>query len=290
MLENLRMWEKEEKTKSIAEAERTDLIKNLAPLFDYFVNDAFGAAHRPNVSMVGWPTIMAGPLVVKEIEMVKKLFNPERPSVWLVGGAKAIDKFKAVKYNLEGNHIDKVLVSGLTAMLFLEAQGINVGEANRKAIQEDLTKGKEEVKACWEKFKDKIVLPLDMVIDEGGKRKEVEISQLASLNKETGDIGDKTIAEFIKHIKTAKTIVGNGPPGIFEKEVYKKGTDEILKVCGDVADKGTSVIIGGGDFGEAAERSPAGKKFTISTGGGALLEILSGKEVPLIKVLKRKMP
>lgn len=290
MLENVRMWEKEEKTKTIAEAERTDLIKNLSPLFDYFVNDAFGAAHRANVSMVGWPTMMAGPLVIKEIEMVKKLFNPERPSVWIVGGAKAIDKFKAVKYNLEAGHIDKVLVSGLTAMLFLEAQGINVGEANRKAIQEDLAKSKEEVKSCWEKYKDKIVLPVDMVVDYGGKRKEISISDLATLNKETGDIGDKTIAEFIKHIKSAKTVVGNGPPGIFEKEVYKKGTEEILKACGEAADAGTLVIIGGGDFGEAAEKSPSGKKFVISTGGGALLEILSGKEVPLIKVLKRKMP
>jgi len=129
-----------------------------------------------------------------------------------------------------------------------------------------------------------------MVIDDGGTRKDVAISELASINQVTGDIGTKTIEEFAKHIKNAKTVVGNGPPGIFEKEVFRAGTDACIQACGEAADAGSLVAIGGGDFGEAAEKHPSGKKFTISTGGGALLEILSGKEVPLIKVLKKKMP
>jgi len=288
VLENVRMWEGEEKSKTAEDAEKTDLIKNLAPLFDFFVNDAFGAAHRAHVSLVGWPTLVAGPLVKLELETVKKLFDPAKPSVWIVGGAKAIDKFKAIKYNLEQNHIDKVLVAGLTAMLFFEAQGISVGEANKKPIAEDLAKAKDDVKSCWDKFKDKIVLPVDMVIDDGGKRKNVKISDLASLNVSSGDVGDATVAEFTKQIKLAKTIVGNGPPGIFEKDVFKAGTDKILDACQEASNKGCFVAIGGGDFGEAAEKR--GMKFTISTGGGALLEILSGKEVPLLKVLKAKMP
>jgi phosphoglycerate kinase len=290
VLENVRMWDKEEKTKAIEDAEKTEMVKNLSPLFDYFVNDAFGAAHRSQVSLVGWPTIVAGPLVKEELETVKKLFNPTRPSVWIVGGAKAIDKFKAIKFNLETDHIDHVLVAGLTAMLFFEAQGINTGEGNRKLIAEDLEKAKSDIAAVWDKYKEKIVLPVDMVVEDNGQRKTISIADMATNSKTTGDIGDKTISLFVKHIKAAKTIVGNGPPGIFEKDVFKKSTYEILDACGAAAEAGALVAIGGGDFGEAAVKSPAGKKFTISTGGGALLEILSGKEVPLLKVLKKKMP
>jgi phosphoglycerate kinase len=290
VLENVRQWEKEEKTKKIEDAEGTDLIKNLSPLFDYFVNDAFGAAHRAHVSLVGWPTLVAGPLVQKELEMVKKLFNPDRPSVWIVGGAKAIDKFKALKFNLEAGHIDKALVAGLTATLFLEAQGVDMGDANRKPVEEDLAKKKDEIAEVWDKFKEKIILPQDLVYDDNGTRKTIPTAQAAGTGKLTGDIGEKTIAEFCKIILSAKTIVANGPPGIFEKEVFKNGTNAVLKACGEAADKGTFVVVGGGDFGEAAEKHPSGSKMVISTGGGALLEILSGKEVPLIKVLKEKMP
>jgi len=291
VLENVRKWEGEEKTKSVADAEKTPLIMNLKPLFDYFVNDAFGAAHRAHASLVGWPSLLAGPLVEKELEMVKKLFNPTRPAVWVVGGAKAYDKFLAIKYNLENGSIDKACVAGLTALLFLQAKGVDIGAENKKAIEKNYAKAEAEIKAVLAKFDAKIVLPVDGALDENGKRREISLNEYAKENKETFDIGTKTQELFIKELKAAKTIVANGPPGMFEKVgVCDQGTNAVLQVMGEMADKGNTVIVGGGDFGEAAERHPSGSKFTISTGGGALLEILSGKKIPLLEALKTKMP
>ena len=290
VLNNVRLWKPETKVKSIEEAEHTELIEKLTPLFDYFVNDAFGAAHRAHVSLVGWPKICAGPVVKRELEMVQSLFDPKKPSVWLVGGAKAIDKYQALKFNLEEKHIDKALVCGLTAILMLEAKGIDMGESNRKFIAEDLTKYRDEIAQTCEKFKDNIVLPIDMAYEENGQRKEIETNQVGSIGKSTGDIGVKSIAEFKETLKSAKTIVANGPPGIFEKEVFKQSSFEIVEAMAEAADKGAFVCIGGGDMGAVAEMSGYADKIHISTGGGALLRILSGKDLPLLKVLREKMP
>lgn len=291
VLENVRKWEGEEKTKSVADAEKTPLVMNLKPLFDYFVNDAFGAAHRAHASLVGWPSLLAGPLVEKELEMVKKLFNPTRPAVWVVGGAKAYDKFLAIKYNLENGSIDKACVAGLTALMFLQAKGVDIGTENKKAIEKNYAKAEAEIKAVLAKFDAKIVLPVDGALDENGKRREITLAEYSKENKETFDIGTKTQALFIQELNAAKTIVANGPPGMFEKVgVCDQGTNAVLQVMGEMADKGNTVIVGGGDFGEAAEKHPSGSKFTISTGGGALLEILSGKKIPLLEALKAKMP
>ena len=276
--------------KSIEEAEQTELITKLTPLFDYFVNDAFGAAHRAHVSLVGWPTICAGPVVKRELEMVKSLFNPKKPSVWLVGGAKAYDKFLAVKFNLEGGNIDKALICGLTAILMLEAKGIDMGEPNRKFIADDLEKYRDEIAETCEKFKDSIVLPVDMAYEENGQRREIDTNQVGTLGKSTGDIGAKSIAEFNEILKTANTIVANGPPGIFEMEVFKQSSFDIVESMAEAAEKGAFVCIGGGDMGAVAEMSGYADKIYVSTGGGALLRILSGKDLPLLKVLREKMP
>ena len=290
VLNNVRLWEPETKVKSIEEAEQTELIKKLTPLFDYFVNDAFGAAHRAHVSLVGWPKICAGPVVKRELEMVQSLFNPKKPSVWLVGGAKAYDKFLAVKFNLEGGNIDKALVCGLTAILMLEAKGIDMGEPNRKYIAEDLEKYRDEIAETCEKFRDSIVLPIDMAYEENGQRKEIDTNQVGAVGKATGDIGAKSIVEFKEILKSAKTIIANGPPGIFEKEVFKQSSYDIVESMADAAKLGAFVCIGGGDMGAVAEMSGFADKIYISTGGGALLRILSGKDLPLLKVLREKMP
>jgi phosphoglycerate kinase len=291
VLNNVRMWETEtKKGMTIEDAASTELITKLAPLFDYYVNDAFGAAHRTQVSLVGWPTIVAGPVVEKELSMVKKLFSPEKPSVWLVGGAKAIDKFDAIKFNLEAGTIDKALIAGLTATLVLEAKGVDMGEKNRKLIAEDLEKNKDMILATYEKYKDKIVLPIDLAYEEDGKRMETDTEKIAATGKGSGDIGTKTIAKFAEIISSAKTIVANGPPGIFEMDIYKKSSFELVDAMVAAAGKGAFAVIGGGEMGAVAEMSGKGDKITISTGGGALLKILSGENLPLLKVLKSKMP
>lgn len=294
VLNNVRKWETENKTfDDFSEAEKTEMIQTLAPLFDYFIADAFGAAHRAQPSIIGWPTLIAGPTVVKEFEVMSKILeSPERPMAMLIGGAKAIDKFKAMKYNFENDRLDHALCSGLTAVLIMEAIGIKTGEPNNKAIAKDLGKAQDDIKATYEKFKKMIILPKDLVIDDNGNRKVIEIDELEKYNAVTGDIGPKTMGEFKDIMMKSKTLIANGPPGIFEKEVFRKGTFEMASAMAKATQEiGTLSVIGGGEMGTAAEMSgDADKVSFISTGGGAMLEILSGKDVPLVKALREKRP
>jgi len=294
VLNNVRMWELETKQfKDFSEAANLEMIKTLSPLFDYFIADAFGAAHRAQPSIIGWPTLIAGPTTVKEFEyMTKILESPEKPMIMLIGGAKAIDKFKAMKFNFENEKLDYALCSGLTAILILEAIGVDTGEANRGAIAKDLEKAKDDIKETYEKFKDKIILPKDLVIDDNGSRKAIGIDELKDYNAVTGDIGPKTTEEFTEIIMDAKTIIANGPPGIFEKEVFRKGTFDMVKAMAEAAkNRGALSVIGGGEMGTAAEMSGHAQEVSfISTGGGAMLEILSGKDVPMVRALREKKP
>ncbi|MEJ2248297.1 MAG: phosphoglycerate kinase [Candidatus Lokiarchaeota archaeon] len=294
VLDNVRKWDTENKQfDDFSKAEQTEMIQTLAPLFDYFIADAFGAAHRAQPSIIGWPTLIAGPTVVKEFEyMTKLLESPERPMTMLIGGAKAIDKYKAMKYNLDNDRLDNALCAGLTAVLIMEAIGIPTGEPNKKVIADDLAKAKDEIKEVYEKYKDQIFLPNDLVIEENGKRKILKIDELAEYNEVTGDIGKKTSSEFEKVIMNSKTIVANGPPGIFEKEVFRKGTKEMAAAMAKATKKNDALtVIGGGEMGTAAEMFGYSNKISfISTGGGAMLEILSGKDVPLVKALREKQP
>ncbi|MHA1519148.1 MAG: phosphoglycerate kinase, partial [Promethearchaeota archaeon] len=216
--------------------------------------------------------------------------KPEKPSVWLVGGAKAWDKFEAVKFNLENGSIDKVLMCGLTAILVLEAKGITTGDVNRKIIEEDLIAHKDEIVAVCEKYPDAIILPVDLAYEENGVRKEIATAEVGPMNVSTGDIGSKTVALYQEILKSAKTIVANGPPGIFEMENFKKSSYEIVEAMAAAADAGAFVAIGGGDMGAVAEMSGYADKIIVSTGGGALLKILSGNDLPLLQVLREKMP
>jgi phosphoglycerate kinase len=294
VLDNVRKWDTEnEQFDDFSKAEQTEMIQTLAPLFDYFIADAFGAAHRAQPSIIGWPSLLAGPTVVKEFEyMTKLLESPERPMTMLIGGAKAIDKYKAMKYNLDNDRLDNALCAGLTAVLIMEAIGINTGEPNRKVVEKDLDKAKDEIKEIYEKYKDQIFLPSDLVIEKDGKRKILKINELEEYNEVTGDIGKKTSSEFEKIIMNSKTVVANGPPGIFEKEVFRKGTKEMAAAMAKASKKNDALtVIGGGEMGTAAEMFDYSDKISfISTGGGAMLEILSGKDVPLVKALREKQP
>ncbi len=294
VLNNVRTWEPENKQfKDFTEAANLEMIKTLSPLFDYFIADAFGAAHRAQPSIIGWPTLIAGPTTIKEFEYMSKILeSPEKPMIMLIGGAKAIDKFKAMKFNFENEKLDYALCSGLTAILIFEAIGVETGEANRGAIAKDLEKAKDNIKETYEKFKDKIILPKDLIIEENGNRKAIAINELKDYNAVTGDIGPKTTEEFTEIIMNAKTIIANGPPGIFEKEVFRKGTFDMVKAMAEAAKtNGALSVIGGGEMGTAAEMSGYAQEVSfISTGGGAMLEILSGKDVPMVRALREKKP
>jgi phosphoglycerate kinase len=244
--------------------------------------------------MIGWPHIIAGPLVNHELKSVKRLFEPKRPSIWLVGGAKAPDKYKALKYNLEAEHIDKALISGITCYLFLLAKGVDLGEGNLAVLSKeakDLDTLRADAEELYANYSDKIVLPVDFAYEKDGERMEVPIEELGALGISTGDIGEQTIELFKHEIEQAATVIANGPPGIFEKATLKKGTDSMIEAMAKAIDNDIFVEVGGGDMGEACLSSPYGYKFKFtSTAGGALLEILSGKELPLIKVLREKKP
>jgi phosphoglycerate kinase len=292
VLNNIRKWDGEmAKYKSFADAENTEMVKTLYPLVDYVIVDAFGAAHRAHVSIVGWPKMLAGPITAKELYALKKIMDePEKPMAMLIGGAKAIDKFKAMDYNFENDKLDYALCAGLTAILIFEALGKSMGEVNHKIIAKDLEENKDLIVNTYNKFKEKIILPEDLIIDDNNKRKVIGIDEAGTYNTTTGDIGPKTEEKFREIIMKCKTIVANGPPGIFEKEVFRKATNDLVNAMVDATKKNNALtIIGGGEMGAAA--SMAGKADDvsfISTAGGAMLEILSGKDLPMIKALREK--
>ncbi|MFX0009572.1 MAG: phosphoglycerate kinase [Candidatus Hermodarchaeota archaeon] len=292
VLNNIRKFEGEMiNYKDFSEAENTEMIKTLYPLVDYVIVDAFGAAHRAHASIVGWPKMLAGPITAKELGALKKIMDePEKPMAMLIGGAKAIDKFKAMKFNFDNDKLDYALCSGLTAVLIFEANGKPMGEPNHKIIAKDLDENKAMIHETYDKYKDRIILPEDLIIDENGKRKIISIDEAAEYNKTTGDIGPKTVKDFEKIIMECKTIVANGPPGIFEQDVFREGTNEMVEAMAKATKENHALtIIGGGEMGAAA--SMAGKADDvsfISTAGGAMLEILSGKDLPMIKALREK--
>ncbi|MFX1446189.1 MAG: phosphoglycerate kinase [Promethearchaeota archaeon] len=292
VLNNIRKWDGEmAKYKSFSDAENTEMVKTLYPLVNYVIVDAFGAAHRAHVSIVGWPKMLAGPITAKELSALKKIMDePDKPMAMLIGGAKAIDKFKAMEYNFENEKLDYALCAGLTAILIFEALGKDMGEVNHKIIAKDLEENKDIIVNTYNKFKEKILLPEDLIIDENGNRKTIGIDEAGKYNTTTGDIGSKTAEKFKAIIMKCKTIVANGPPGIFEKEVFRKATNELVDAMVEATKKNNALtIIGGGEMGAAA--SMAGKADDvsfISTAGGAMLEILSGKDLPMIKALREK--
>ena len=177
----------------------------------------------------------------------------------------------------------------LTAILIFEALGKNMGEVNHKIIAEDLETNRDMLVETYNKYKDKIILPEDLIIDDNGKRKAITIDEAESYNTTTGDIGPKTVEKFKDIMKKCKTIIANGPPGIFEKEIFRDSTNKMVEAMVEATKNGALTIIGGGEMGAAAEMSGKadGVSF-ISTAGGAMLEILSGKDLPMIRALREK--
>jgi len=294
VLNNVRKWEPEMKGyDDFSVAENTEMVKTLYPLVDYVIVDAFGAAHRAHVSIIGWPKMIAGPITEKELSALKKIIeDPDKPMAMLIGGAKAIDKFKAMKYNFDNEKLDYALCSGLTAILIFESLGKNMGEPNRKIIAKDLEVNKDMIGETYERYKDKIILPEDLVIDDNGNRKTITIDEAATYNTTTGDVGPKTVEKFKEFIMKSKTIIANGPPGIFEKEVFRESTNEMIKAMVKATKENDALtIIGGGEMGAAASMAGLSDQVSfISTAGGAMLEILSGKDLPMIRALREKKP
>ncbi|KYO68657.1 phosphoglycerate kinase [Thermovenabulum gondwanense] len=281
LLENLRFYPQEE------ENDR-DFAKKLADLAEIYINDAFGTAHRAHASTAGIAEFLpsgAGFLMQKEIEIMgKALENPERPFVAVLGGAKVSDKIGVITNLL--NKVDSLLIGGGMAFTFLKALGYEIG---RSLLEEDkIELAGSIIKEAKEKGV-KLELPEDVVvaeeIKEGTDYKTVSVGEIPS-NLIGVDIGEKTREKFAQIIKKAKLVVWNGPMGVFEIKSFSKGT---LAIAEAMAESGAITIVGGGDSAAAVEQLGFADKMThISTGGGASLEFLEGKELPGVAVLNDK--
>lgn len=287
LLDNVRLLSEEMLEGTPEQLAKTHLVKKLSPLFDLFVNDAYPAAHRAQTSMVGFPEVLlavAGRSMERELKALNKaLFEPERPSVVVLGGAKVPDKIKILANILEKKKVDKILLSGLMATVFLEASGISLGEGSRGNLK-DFESLKKQAKDLLDKYKDIIMLPKDVAIAIEKKRVEVPVGKMPK-NASVMDIGENTIKEYTETIARAKTILANGPAGVFEDENFAKGTEHILKAM--ASSKGFSVIGGGHLAVLAKEKKLENTIGYISTGGGATMAMLAGQKLPGVEALYR---
>ena len=283
LVENTRFEDLDGKKESKNDPE---LGKYWASLGDVFVNDAFGTAHREHASNVGISTHLetaAGYLMEKEIKFIGGVVNdPQKPVIAILGGAKVSDKINVIK-NLV-NIADKILIGGGMAYTFIKAQGKEIGLS---LLEEDKI---DFAKDLLENNGDQIVLPVDCKIakefSNDAKITEVSINEIPS-DQEAMDIGPKTVELFNKELQGSHTVVWNGPMGVFEFSNFAKGT---IGVCESIAKlEDATTIIGGGDSAAAAISLGFEDDFThISTGGGASLEYLEGKELPGIKAINDK--
>ena len=265
-----------------------EFAKELASMAEVYVNDAFGAAHRAHASTEGVAKFLpavSGFLIEKELTFLgNALENPERPFVAILGGAKVSDKIGVIDSLLE--KVDTLMIGGGMAYTFFKAQGYNVGNSICEVDKLDLAK------QAMEKAKEKgvkLMLPIDTKIGKEFKpdteSKTVAWTEIPD-EWEGFDIGEKTIEMFKEELKAAKTVIWNGPLGLFEFEQFAIGTNTIAETLSDLD---ATTIIGGGDSAAAVEKAGLSPKMThISTGGGASLEFLEGKKLPGIECLKDK--
>ena len=288
VLDNVRKFPGERKKASPEEHAKSELVANLAPLADLFVNDAFAAAHRSHASIVGFTAVLpsaAGRIMERELKALSKVVeNPEKPCVYVLGGAKADDSLKISKYVLDNKIADYVLTAGVTGHLFLAAKGYDLGKPNMDLLKKnellDLIPG---IKELMEKYPGKIETPIDLAVEVDGKRKEITLEELPT-DYPIYDIGTKTIEKYSEIILKAKSIVFSGPPGVYEKEEFRKGTKGLFEAI--ASSKAFSLIGGGHSIAAVRSLGLADKMGYISTAGGALIEFLMGRELPGVAALE----
>lgn len=267
----------------------TYLVRSLAPLIDYYVNDAFAAAHRNAPSMVAFQEIKptaSGRLMMNEISaLTKVLERPEHPSVFVLGGLKISDAFGMMKQVLENGTADKILACGVTGEIMLLAEGISIGAKKERFIKDrSLDVFIAPAKEYLRDYPGKIIYPLDLAYEKNGERKEILIKDLPK-DEMYMDVGEETIKKFKNIIEMAGTIFINGPAGSYENKLFEKGTKQIWTAIAEA--KGYSVI-GGGDTVSAATKFSDLKKYNyVCTAGGAMVRFLSGKKLPLIEAMKK---
>jgi phosphoglycerate kinase len=287
LLENLRFHKEEEKNDDA-------FAKELASLCDLYVNDAFGAAHRAHASTAGITKHIkqaaAGLLMLKELEYLGRVINaPEHPFVAILGGAKVSDKIPVIDALID-RKVDKLLIGGAMAYTFLKAEGFTIGKS---LVEDDMLQTAREVKQRAAEKGIELLLPTDhQVVDsyepvKGEKiiAKTIPI-EFTNLGHAGMDIGVETVSHFANALHDARTIIWNGPMGVFEEPPFNEGTIGVAHAVAEAAERGATVIVGGGDSVAAVTQAGVADKIThISTGGGATLEFLAGDELPGVAAL-----
>ena len=281
LVENTRFEDLDGKKESSNDEE---LAKYWASLGDVYINDAFGTSHRSHASNVGIASILPsgiGFLIEKELETIEEAINnPERPFAVILGGSKVSDKISVIE-NIAPK-ADYILIGGGMAFTFLKASGLDIGASLLDEENLDF--------ACdmLEKYPNKILLPIDTICStslDSNEYRECFITDLKS-NEIGLDIGKQTLKLFEQHLRDCKTVIWNGPVGVFENEIYSNGTKRLCEILSSMDAKR---VLGGGDTASAAINFGYKDKFThISTGGGASLELLEGKKLPGIEVINEK--
>jgi len=290
LLENLRFHKEEEKNDE-------GFAQQLARLCDVYVNDAFGAAHRAHASTAGITKFVtkaaAGLLMLKELEYLGRVItNPEHPFVAILGGAKVSDKIPVINALID-RKVDKILIGGAMAYTFFKAEGFTVGKS---LVENDMMQTALEIKKRAEAEGVELLLPTDhQVVDsyepiKGDKivAKTIPI-EFTNAGHAGMDIGVETVEHFKNALHDARTIIWNGPMGVFEEPPFNEGTIGIAHAVAEAADRGATVIVGGGDSVAAVTQAGVADRIThISTGGGATLEFLAGEELPGVTALSDK--
>jgi phosphoglycerate kinase len=292
LLENARFYAEEHvlKGKDYSKQAGTHMVSHLAERADYFINDAFAAAHRAQPSLTGFTEVLpslAGRVMEKEIKMLEKaMHNKQRPSMAILGGIKVFDTLEIMRNMFNNKVVDKVLTTGVVANIFLLARDHDLGEPNISFLEREVGEYEEltdQAKSLDSEFGDNIVVPTDLVLNDNGKRKAILLSELPAKLR-IFDIGLDTAVEYRKQILEAKNLILNGPAGVFEIEEFAVGTTIIYNAIAE--SKGFSVIGGGETVAAARNLNLERKVDHISIGGGACISFLAGKSMPAIDALK----
>jgi phosphoglycerate kinase len=293
LLDNLRYLTEEVSTFETAvkltpeQMKRTYLVRNLAPLFDLYVNDAFAAAHRNSPSMVAFQQLMpsaAGRLLIAELEALEIVTGrPARPCLFVLGGLKISDAFSMLRQVLSEGTADLVLTAGVTGLVMLLASGVRLGESTETFIADrSLDVFIPAAQEYLTTFPDTIEMPVDVAVERDGRRVEVSVDDLP-VPEPIIDIGEETIVNYGRRIAHAATIFVNGPPGVYEREHGAEGTRRLWAA---IAEAPGTTVIGGGDTVSSADRFIDTNRLDfVSTGGGALIRYLSGQRLPLLEAM-----
>ena len=286
VLDNVRQVKGENENKSPKEHAKNEYIQSLLKVGDIFVNDAFSAAHRSHMSLVGFSNALpsvAGLIMEREVKNLQRVIDdPKKPCIFILGGVKPEDSFKVADYVLKNNIADFVLTGGVISELVLIAKGKELGQASTSFLsKKGLFQYLEQAKSLISDYSDKVKAQIDFAVNENG-RSTYSLSELP-LESAILDIGEKTISEYSELIKNSMTCVFNGPMGKFEESGFEKGTLDVFKAMGQ--SKGFS-LAGGGHSISILEKYEI-KLSYVSTAGGAMIQFLMGNPLPAIQALMK---